>query len=1081
MGIDQKSNDRCKTVPVTKNRKKYLRIGTWNVRTMLPGLDNMDIRHGEIRKTALIDEELEKLQMDIVALQETRIAENGCLREANFTFYWKGLEANQPRWHGVGFAVRNTLVQSITTPVGTSERLMSLRLNSAGGYVNFINAYAPTLTSSGELKDNFYGVLSQVYTSIPQGEQLYILGDFNARVGRDYDTWSVPLGHFGVGKMNENGQRLLEFCSERDLVITNTVFGVKECQRVSWCHPRSKHWHQLDLVITRKKHMNTVKVTRSFHSADCDTDHSLVASRVEITHKRIHRRRPEARPKVNAMVAKEPERKKTFAREFSRRMQECATGDTVDELWHTLSKNIYDSAAASCGKKRQAGKDWVEAHAGSLLPLFDAKRKAMFEHKTNPSQATLDRLRHTRSEAQRESRKCANRYWTDLCSSIQSASDRGDSGTMHSLMKVALGPRVSKTAPLKSKEGEVITDRSKQLERWVEHYSELYSNEIPEKPGLDEALPDFPELTELDGMPEESELLEALSALPSGKAPGQDGIPAEVLKENKEVVLPHLYDLLRQCWEKGMIPHEMRNAKIVTLYKNKGDRGDCNSFRGISLLSITGKAIARIVRKRLQTLAERVLPESQCGFRAGRSTTDMIFTLRQLQEKCREQCMPLYIAFVDLTKAFDTVCRSALYKVLKSIGCPPKLLQLVISFHEDMKACIQFDGSTSDCFDVRNGVKQGCVLAPTLFSIYFSVLLRCAFGGNQDGVYIRSRADGSLFNLARLRAKSKTVELLCRELLFADDAELTAHEETTLQGLLDNLSRACDLFCLTISVKKTEVIGQGTAIPPSITLHGNPLRTVPKFTYLGSVATSTNSLDEEINVRIGRAAASFGKLSKRAWENQKLTRKTKVQIYNTCVLPTLLYGSETWTVYSRQEKRLNSFHMRCLRRILNIKWQDRITNEEVLRQAGIPSLFETLRRNRLRWLGHVSRMDDTRLPKRVLYGELSVGSRPRGRPKLRYKDVCKATLQDFSICTKNWESVATDRSRWRAAVHTGMERYRAARERQVREARQRKKKGEGSNTGEVFTCTSCGRACRAKIGLISHQRHCQARTVTSND
>uniref|UniRef100_A0A0B7BRI9 Reverse transcriptase domain-containing protein n=1 Tax=Arion vulgaris TaxID=1028688 RepID=A0A0B7BRI9_9EUPU len=120
----------------------------------------------------------------------------------------------------------------------------------------------------------------------------------------------------------------------------------------------------------------------------------------------------------------------------------------------------------------------------------------------------------------------------------------------------------------------------------------------------------------------------------------------------------------------------------------------------------------------------------------------MIFTLRQLQEKCREQSKPLCIAFVDLTKAFDTVSRPSLYKILKHIGCPPKLLQLIVSFHEGMKASIQFDGSTSDSFEVKSGVKQGCVLVPTLFGIFFAVLLYHAFGDADGDVFIRIRSDG---------------------------------------------------------------------------------------------------------------------------------------------------------------------------------------------------------------------------------------------------------------------------------------------------------------------------------------------------
>ena len=114
----------------------------------------------------------------------------------------------------------------------------------------------------------------------------------------------------------------------------------------------------------------------------------------------------------------------------------------------------------------------------------------------------------------------------------------------------------------------------------------------------------------------------------------------------------------------------MRDANIVTLYKNKGDRSDCNSYHGISLLSIFGKLFERVVLTRFQILASRIYPESQRGFRTGRLTVDMVFSLRQLQEK-------LFIAFIDLTKAFDLVSRSGLFKLLQKIGCHPHLFAVV--------------------------------------------------------------------------------------------------------------------------------------------------------------------------------------------------------------------------------------------------------------------------------------------------------------------------------------------------------------------------------------------------------------------
>ena len=221
-------------------------------------------------------------------------------------------------------------------------------------------------------------------------------------------------------------------------------------------------------------------------------------------------------------------------------------------------------------------------------------------------------------------------------------------------------------------------------------------------------------MPELDEVPSIEELSKAIDRLPSGKAPGKDGILAEVIKSSKSTLLVPLHKLLTQCWKEGSVPQDMRDSNIITLYKNKGNHSDCNNYHGISLLSIIGKLFALIILHRLQILADRIYPESQCGFCSKRSTIDMIFSLCQLQEKCREQNQPLYLAFIDLTKAFDLVSRDGLFKMLPLIGCPPKLLSIVRSFHDGMMSTVQFDGNVSAEFGVKSGVKQGCVLAPTL-------------------------------------------------------------------------------------------------------------------------------------------------------------------------------------------------------------------------------------------------------------------------------------------------------------------------------------------------------------------------------
>ena len=144
------------------------------------------------------------------------------------------------------------------------------------------------------------------------------------------------------------------------------------------------------------------------------------------------------------------------------------------------------------------------------------------------------------------------------------------------------------------------------------------------------------------------------------------------------------------------IPQEFKDASLVHLYKRKGNRRCCDNHRGISLLSIAGKILARVLLNRLlKHLEQDLLPESQCGFREGRGTIDMIFAARQLQEKCQEQHRDLYTTFVDLTKAFDTVSRDGLWKIMAKFGCPDKFIALVRSFHDGMQVRVQDDGESS--------------------------------------------------------------------------------------------------------------------------------------------------------------------------------------------------------------------------------------------------------------------------------------------------------------------------------------------------------------------------------------------------
>ena len=164
--------------------------------------------------------------------------------------------------HCVGFAVSNSFVTQLTElPVGISERLMTLRVKPVDSrQATLISAYAPTLDATDEDKEMFYAQLDTILTAIPESDKVFLLGDFNARVGRSADVWTGVISRHGVGNVNDNGILLLSKCAEHRLLITNTTFRMKDKHKKSWMHPRSKHWHLIDYIITRQR-----QSVRMFH------------------------------------------------------------------------------------------------------------------------------------------------------------------------------------------------------------------------------------------------------------------------------------------------------------------------------------------------------------------------------------------------------------------------------------------------------------------------------------------------------------------------------------------------------------------------------------------------------------------------------------------------------------------------------------------------------------------------------------------------------------------------------------------------------------------------------------------------
>ena len=385
-------------------------------------------------------------------------------------------------------------------------------------------------------------------------------------------------------------------------------------------------------------------------------------------------------------------------------------------------------------------------------------------------------------------------------------------------------------------------------------------------------------------------------------------------------------------------------------------------------------------------------------------------------------------------------------------------------------------GSRVSEIPYNNGVKQGCILAPTLFAIFAAAMFMHAFSDSPSGVSIRFRSNGSLFNLARLRSQSKCMTTLLHEFQYADDCALIADSEEALQDHIDSFAGAASSFGLTINCKKTEVMAlQNSAVRNPLSVNGTHLANVHSFKYLGSTVADDCRMDKELDCRIQCATTSFGRLWDRLWSSHDISNKTKISVYKAAITSALLFGAETWTLYQRHFVRLRRVQQRHLRAILRVPYTDRITNDQILDRAGVPDIEMIVRKMQLRWAGHVARMSDNRIPKQLLFGELTIGTRTVGRPLLRWKDSLKDTLKQSNISTTHLQDTATDRSAWRRSIHDGLVLYddsRRERNATKRARRHAARNATSSASQDAYMCRHCGRTCSSRIGILSHERAC---------
>ena len=376
---------------------------------------------------------------------------------------------------------------------------------------------------------------------------------------------------------------------------------------------------------------------------------------------------------------------------------------------------------------------------------------------------------------------------------------------------------------------------------------------------------------------------------------------------------------------------------------------------------------------------------------------------------------------MDLRKAYNSVPRAALWLALLKVGVPETLVELGKSFHDHMKASVRVDGELLEEFEVTNGLRQGCTMAPILFNLYACVVAERWVERVKEitdvGTLILCKQDNRLFRSSTRNAR----EVLLQKGEFADDVVLLACSRVAACAAIRVYVEVANSLGLTVSFPKTKfmVIGNEVTVEEKrpLVVRDSLIEWAEQFPYLGSLISDDGRIGAEVERRITSTSKAFGALRQRAFMNSHLSVDTKRHVYRACVLSVLLYGSECWTPLSGQLRKLNSFHHRCVRSVLGItnqqQWEQKISSGTVRALWGdLETISTKLRKRRLEWLGHLVRMSDHRIPRISLFAWLPQ-ARPFYGPKKRWRDVLKDDLTSLGISDGCWHEKAQDRSRWK--------------------------------------------------------------------
>ncbi|KAL0810434.1 hypothetical protein ABMA28_010573 [Loxostege sticticalis] len=744
--------------------------------------------HGRIRLKKLVPQSNQKVRFatlnvgtltgrtkELADLFKRRRLDFICLQETK----WQG---SKSRNIGEGYKLMYTGSQGNRNGVAIAIRQEHLdNIIEVKRFINIVAAYAPQVGCTKAEKDQFWTLLDDIWLEIPKNEITVVGGDLNGHVGSKYKPCQRIHGGHGYGSTNEEGKAIMQSAIDYIMLNRALVGRVTNCKVIPG-----------ECVVPQHR---IVVMDMSFQAKS--------------------RPRKEKEPELTRWWLLKGRKADDFREELKDLNIPEDIENDVNASWSHLQTKILKAANKVLGRTR-GGKRIPKETWWWSEPVQVAIKKKKEAFKTWQTTKT-DADRGVYKDRKKEARKVVAIARSEATKELYNSLETKDGQKL--IYKLAKARNqatkdVAKTKIVKGQDGTLLYHDSDILETWYKYYDQLLNPNTTTTntclPEADRNLGLVPPIT-----PQEVKL--SLKKMSNKKAMGPDGIPVEAWKCLGDPVFVLLANYFtRMLLEAKTMPEAWRLSTIVPLYKGKGSRYECNNYRGIKLMCHTMKLYERVIDSRLRM--ECSLSENQYGFVPGLSTIDPTFAMTQIAEEYRAKDEPFYVAFLDMEKAFDRVPRSTIWWSLRTRNVPEAYVSIIADMYKDARSFIRTTAGVTKSIPVTEGVHQGSVLSPYLFSLVLDTLTEVA----------QKKASWTF--------------------IYADDVAICTSNRQDLVEALAAWKQQLEAGGLVLSVAKTQYMECNVPTPSSdpIVVDGQTVQQCEEYKYLGSMIHRSGQLESNI-------------------------------------------------------------------------------------------------------------------------------------------------------------------------------------------------------------------------------------------